>query len=176
MKAIDLYDKLTPAQRVSVQGDVSESYAVNWWETMVRDANSLGNVEGSDYKHYREQCDNIVIDIMISNGADPSEHKTKNGRYIIGSMFANPKAYNNYRSNKSIIAKALDAGIPLLSSDGQPIAKSEVQRQIKATVATDKALASPYERAMKYARLLGEVMPALTDSERDTVLSAVCEV
>lgn len=168
MKGIDLIKTLPDELKVAVQGDVAEEYSHNWWENMVKDSRQLAT--GEDYLSHRSQADERLIDLLIANGST-EKHKTSSGKYVIGSIFTTKKAYNNYRSNKSIIAKALDNGVLLFNMDGTTRPKSAVQQELKEVQV--KPVKSLYEVAVAAASKFMEVWPMLTKEEQDSITSGV---
>lgn len=170
MKGLDLIHELPDNMKIAVQGDVSEEYSANWWAKMVNEALLCSTASG--YLSYREETDKALIDLLIAHGSPESEHKTKSGKYIIGSVFTTKKAYNNYRSNKSIIAKAKANNIPLLDDKLEIVPKSALQNKIKEC--TKKASAdphTPYDVAICAVGRIARAWPSLTDEQKRLVIA-----
>lgn len=163
MKGIDIIKELSPSQQIAIQGDVSEEYSENWWQKMVED--SLTFVSQEQYLQYRHEQDVAVIDCLISRGNAPDEHLTKLGKYKIGSIFQNKKAYSNYRSNKSIIAGCIEHGISLKDGDNI-VPKTAAQKLLKEKKADQKPERTAYDRAMSYVDKLGNVWGELSSDEQ----------
>lgn len=170
MKGIDIIRELPPEQKVTVQGDVSEEYAANWWQEMCEDA--AGFHDKDSYLEYRHKADCAVIDTLVELGSSVEEHVAKNGKYKIGSIFKNKKAYSNYRSNKSIIGGCIEQGVPL-HKDGGVLPKTEAQKQLKEKRAEKKPERTAMDKAISYVDKLKNVWGELDSVEQDDVKDAL---
>ena len=91
-------------------------------------------------------------------------------RTIAGKIVATKAFPKTWNTDKHIIGKAIDAGVPLLDSAGNPIPKDKIQDSYKAVVAP-KSDKTPYEKIITvinaYQALYGELSNDDQDSVRD---------
>ena len=129
MNTSEFFVGLSDRAKVAAAWDVNKEHADNNYRTQVLDAVECGATTGQEYALYRQLWDKEILEIRLMRGEKVTK---KNGDWLWSKVCKN----STYRSNMSVISKQLDAGLPLLDTDGTPVPKSIMSKMQK-----DKSLA-----------------------------------
>ncbi len=98
------------------------------WSNAVKDAVASACTDKDDYLEYRKKFEEEILQKML----DAGDSTVKKGyHYPIRWNYTKVCKNSTYRSNKSTIAKAIEAGVPLLDTDGNPVAKSALSKETR---------------------------------------------
>ena len=136
----------TALYAVATESLVSQTSGVNTWVKMVEATKGITPV--------------LFFDALADTESQFKEDFT---------LTRMPNAWN---SAKSIVKTALKLGIPLFSENGEPKGKTAVQDAIKATKIPD----GPFEKAMRAANVIRQVINECSSIEKALVLSAMGEI
>lgn len=109
------------------------------------------------------------------------ERVWKGKREAVGKSTALP---NPWSSAKSIVLGAIDYGIPLLDSDGNPVGKTDMQKLLKAAKAGPAAEgegeeggeASDLDKALSVVETLAKIVRKLGAADQATVKDRVSKI
>ena len=120
---------------------VGEKATNEAWGTLVLEVHKVHAVGGSDLRE------------VLKNAEQEFKEKTGTGL---------PSAY---RSAKSVILKALENGVPIITENDQPMGKTAVEKAIKAVMT--KVAPEPSDMVCEAIELIGKAMAlCVTESER----------
>ena len=124
MNVSEFFVGLSDRAKVAAAWDVNKEHADNNYRTQVLDAVECGATTGQEYTLYRQLWDKEILELRLLRGEKVTK---KNGDWLWSKVCKN----STYRSNMSVISKQLDASLPLLDEEGDPVPKSVMSKMQK---------------------------------------------
>ena len=158
-----LFKSLSPTAKHIASHDANEKLNKNVFGNLIQDAIESKAQNGEEFKKYLRDFEAEILAIREKNGESV---RNTNGSYC----FSKVSQSSTYRSNKSVICNALDAGVKLTDNDGNPLGKTALEKQRKSVVSKKM---TAYERAERAANALIRVWPELQRGEAQAIRDAL---
>lgn len=122
-------------------------------------------------QEWESTCRGYEDEYMATFHADTEGAQKKDGSWKYRTLL--PGAYT---SAKSVIGSALDAGIPIVDSEINPIGKSALQKQINTSKAEDKEEKTNLEKVQVMLDSIGKIVEKSDSAERSAINSAILDL
>mgnify|MGYP001549065464 FL=1 len=158
-------DKISPDAMTIVNYDINQRHGETVWDGVVKHAaDVIKGYTDPAYASERYQAETKILEeeiLEVRFGAGEEGLKKKNGEWNYSKVSQN----SSYRSNKSVIIKAIEAGVQL--TDGiDPVPKSKLEKETKTAVsATSDPEKSDYEKACTVVETLYKLYKKIEDDD-----------
>ena len=154
--------------------DVSAAYGEDNWANLARDCIRSGAENKQEWEDYLAPIEIEILKLREKGGETGLQ--TKGGKWKLSKVSHN----SSYRSNKSVLGNALDAGLVIVDGEGKAIPKSQLEKLLKGESAESvRVPKSAYERALSAATTIITLWPQLSGDEQlvisDYVLEIACD-
>jgi hypothetical protein len=162
-------DRVQGLSRVAqhiVRHDVSGQYSADVYGDLCKDAVESGAKTKEEWENYLRPAEESVL--ALREEAGETGLKTKGGKWKLTKVSHN----STYRSNKSVLGNAIEAGLHLVNSDDHPIPKSVLEKALKkggSGVAGVRVPKTAEERVEAATTTLIKLWPDLSPSKQHEI-------
>ena len=146
------------AQHIA-QHDVSAAHQADVFKNLMQDAIECGASSAQEFYECLRPFEEEILQIRLDNG---ERVKTAKGKWL----YTKTTNTSTYRSNKAVIGKSLDAGIPLV--DGKVIRGKTALEKLRREKTT--TIMSPYEKAKRGVAMIQNVWEDLREDQKDSIV------
>ena len=156
------FKALSPISQHIVRHDISEVDRQNVFNNLMQDAVECGATTSQEFYEFLRPFEEEILQIRLNNG---ERVQTKKGKWL----YTKTTSTSTYRSNKAVIGKSLDAGIPLV--DGKVIRGKTALEKLRKEKTTTIML--PSDKAGRAVVTITRVWPELDTGEREVVKNLI---
>lgn len=157
----EIFKNLTTIAQHIAQHDLNGVHSKNIFDTLINDAINSGASSGEEFTNFIRPYEEEILDIREANG---EKVKKKDGSYCYTKVSQN----STYRSNKSVICKALDNGVALKDAEGAPMGKTALEKAYKSAPKSTSSL-SAFDRARRGVVMIANSWNDLSAAEKDFI-------
>jgi hypothetical protein len=162
----DIFKSLTPGAQHIAQHDLNGVHAENIFKNLLDDAMQSDIKTGKEFEEFLRPFEEEILDVREANG---EKVKKSDGSYC----YSKVSQKSTYRSNKSVICKALDNGVPLRDIEGAPMGKTALEKAYKEIV--PKSTMSAHEKAQRGVTMIAKAWPDMNEDERQIIDTMICK-
>ena len=161
-------DYVNPLANVITDYQASEQFEKDKWGDAVRlafDTSLIRSRTADEWKTYYTEAEAEQVAARMAAGENI--HMTKAGKVVASKAF--PKTWN---TDKSIIGKALEAGVDLFDDMGEPKPKSALQEEYKEAGSTDVEKTA-MEKIITTINTYGALYGQLSDEDKEVARTMI---
>ena len=144
--------------------DVSAAYGEDNWANLAKDCVRSCVLDKEQWELYLQPIEIEILKLREKGGETGLQ--TKGGKWKLSKVSHN----SSYRSNKSVLGNALDAGLAIVDSEGKAVPKSQLEKLLKGEeIAGVRVPKSAYERALSAATTIISLWPQLSEVEQAAI-------
>lgn len=163
---LENYNSLSDGAKPIARYDISKKSSDKNWADLGQMAVDCGATTSKEFFEYLRPFEEEILALREKNG---EKVKTKAGKWLYTKVSQN----STYRTNKSVIGKALDNGVAIADADGKLIGKTATEKAYK--IVTTK-VSTPYGKAAKYTGYLQNLWPELDATQRAGIKGVIASL